>query len=86
MAKNERIIAQDLTEIKGTLQQYSDPEKLCEPCIVLSKEIKKYPINPSIFPRIEKISLLSESSFFSNSLVEDIIKEIDELVEILVSS
>ena len=86
MAKNERIIAQDLTEIKGTFQQYSDPEKLREPCIVLAKEIKKYPINPEISPRIEKISLLSKSTSFSTSIVENTIKEIDELVEILVSS
>ena len=86
MGKNERIIAQDLTEIKGTFQQYTDPEKLREPCIVLAKEIKKYPVNPEISPRIEKISLLSESSSFSTSLVEDTIKEIDELVEILISS
>lgn len=86
MAKNERIIAQDLTEIKGALQQYSDPKKIYDLCTILSREIKKYPIDPKVSSRIEKISLPSKPSSLSKQFIEDAIKEIDELVDILIST
>ena len=43
MAKNERIIAQDLSEIKYALQ-ICDTSKIDELCEILTREIKKYPV------------------------------------------
>ena len=83
MAKNERIIAQDLTEIKGAIQS-NDFEKLSELCKVLRKEIKKYPVKPDIFDRLEKITGYDISP--SNLSIHEKILEIDNLVDLLISS
>ncbi|MGI9568040.1 MAG: hypothetical protein ACR2LL_13665, partial [Nitrosopumilus sp.] len=82
MAKNERIIAQDLAEIKHALQIH-DASKITELCGILTKEIKKYPVKPDIFDRLDRVSRYSDNSLFVNSN-EDKVKEVDELINILI--
>jgi len=61
MAKNERIIAQDLAEIKHVIQT-QDTVKINELCKILAREIKKYPVKPNIMDRLEHVSEYTESS------------------------
>ena len=83
MAKNERIIAQDLAEIKYSVQTQDFP-KIHELCPILVRDTKKYPIKPNIADRLKTISDYCHNP----SLVKPIdknIKEINELIEILIS-
>lgn len=82
MAKNERIIAQDLTEIKGAIQS-NDYEKIDELCVILIREIKKYPVKPFIFDRLENVARYNQST--SNLSIKEKIREIDNLVDLLIS-
>lgn len=84
MAKNERIIAQDLSEIKYALQ-ICDTSKIDELCEILTREIKKYPVKPDIVDRLEAISDYSNTSSSTKS-TEEKIKEINKLVIILTSN
>jgi hypothetical protein len=84
MAKNERIIAQDLAEIKHAIQ-IQDNTKINELCEILSREIKKYPVKPDIMNRLEHISNYPETSTLNISLYEKI-KEVSDLIDILTSS
>ena len=84
MAKNERIIAQDLSEIKHALRTH-DVSKITELCTILTKEIKKYPVKPNISSRLENVSCYSNNFSITES-TEDKVKEIDDLVDILISS
>ena len=84
MAKNERIIAQDLAELKYALR-LDDSEKIQELCDILTKEIKKYPVTPNLIPRLETVSRYSNVSPEEKSL-EEKTREIDDLVDILTSN
>ena len=84
MAKNERIIAQDLAELKHAIQTQEDA-KISELCKILSREIRKYPVKPDIFYRLEHVSCYSESSTLNISSDEKI-NEINDLIDILISS
>ena len=84
MAKNERIIAQDLAEIKHAIQVH-DTDKIQELCNILTKEIKKYPVTSNLIPRLEIVSRYSNISLQEKSL-EEKTREIDDLVDILTSN
>lgn len=81
MGKNERIIAQDLAELKHAIQTQDTP-KINELCEILSKEIKKYPVKPDVITRLEKVSNYSKSSLDSDKKI----KEISDLIDVLISS
>ena len=84
MAKNERIIAQDLAEIKNAIKIH-DAEQLSELCQILTKEIKKYHVKPDVIDRLEQVSFYSKTFSSTDSNTEKI-KEIDELINILISN
>lgn len=84
MAKNERIIAQDLAEIKNAIQ-IQDVDHLSELCKILAKEIKKYPVKLDVINRLEQVSLYSKTFSSTDSNTEKI-KEIDDLIFILISN
>ena len=84
MAKNERIIAQDLAEIKHAIQT-QDTVKLNELCKILGREIKKYPVKPNITDRLEHVSGYTESSTLNMS-VDEKVKEVRDLIDILISN
>jgi hypothetical protein len=82
MAKNERIIAQDLAELKHAIQ-IQDVGKITESCGILSRDVKKYPVKPELVARLERVSCYSEVSTLTVSLDERT-KEIGELIDILI--
>ena len=84
VAKNERIIAQDLAEIKDAIQSH-DSTRILELGEILAKEIKKYPVKPDVVNRLETVSDYSDT-FSSAESIEEKIQEIDELIDILISS
>jgi hypothetical protein len=84
MAKNERIIAQDLAEIKNAIQTH-DSTRILELCEILAKEIKKYPVKLDVVNRLEAVSDYSDTSSSSES-TEEKFQEIDELIDIPISS
>ena len=83
MAKNERIIAQDLAELRHALQ-VCDRMRLHESCEILAKEIKKYPVKPDILDKLEMLSKLTDYDG-SSKFTENKINEITVLIDILVS-
>ena len=84
MAKNERIIAQDLAEIKHAIQtkNLEDIENLCD---ILKREISKYPVKYDVTDRLESIANYSKTSGVDSS-IDDKINEITKLIEILTSN
>ena len=84
MAKNERIIAQDLAELKYAIQTKNtqDIENLCN---VLKREISKYPVKYDITNRLESLANYSKT-FDVDSSIEEEIKEITNLIELLTSN
>ena len=82
MAKNERILAQDLAEIKHAMQT-NDLAKINELRKILVKEIQKYPVKPDIMDRLEKVSNYPRLTDVSS---DEQVKEIEILIEILISS
>lgn len=82
MAKNERIIAQDLAEIRAAIQS-QDIARFNEMCEILAKEMQRYPVKPDLTERLEKISKYSDSSDYPP---DQIIKEIGFLIDILTSN
>ena len=82
MAKNERILAQDLAEIKHAIQT-NVLAKINELCEILAKEIQKYPVKPDIMDRLEKVSNYPRLTDVSS---DEQVKEIEILIEILISS
>jgi hypothetical protein len=84
MAKNERIIAQDLAELKHTIQT-QDTAKITESCRILLRDIKKYPVKPELITRLEHVSSYSKVSTLNVSLDEKI-KEVSILIDILIKS
>ena len=85
MAKNERIIAQDLAEIKHSIQIQDSP-KINELCEILTREIKKYPVKPDVIDRLKQVSSYSGSSSALNISLDEKVKEVKDLIEILISS
>jgi len=81
MAKNEKIIAQDLAEIKHALQT-SDTSRFYEMCEIVTREIKKYPVKPDIVSRIKKI--IEHPNQPEISLGKKV-EELNDLIEILIS-
>ncbi|MDH3489041.1 MAG: hypothetical protein OEL56_01180 [Nitrosopumilus sp.] len=84
MAKNERIIAQDLAELKHVIQT-QNITKITESCKILSRDIKKYPVKPELVTRLKHMSSYSEMSTSNKSLDEEI-KEISIIIDILIKS
>ena len=84
MAKNERIIAQDLAELRHALQT-RDSMQIQELFEILAKEIKKYPVKPDIIDRLKTLSEWTDWDI-SSKLTEKKINEITMLIDILVSS
>lgn len=82
MAKNEKIIAQDLAEIKHALQT-SDTTRFYEMCEVLTREIKKYPVKPDVVSRIKKI--IEHPSQPLKISLDKKVEELNDLIEILIS-
>ncbi|MDH5463419.1 MAG: hypothetical protein OEW49_03840 [Nitrosopumilus sp.] len=81
MTKNERIIAQDLAELKHAIQT-QDTGKINESCKILSRDIKKYPVRPEVIARLEHISGYPEVPTLTVSSSERV-KEIGTLIDIL---
>ena len=83
MAKNERIIAQDLAEIRHAIQtkNMDDVENLCN---ILKKEISKYPVKEDIIDRLELVTNYYLSSKIDLP-IEMQIDEITNLIDILTS-
>ena len=84
MAKNERIIAQDLAELKHALQT-NNAEDIQNLCHILKREISKYPVKHDIADRLESVANYSELPAFDVSIDEQI-NEIKTLIEILTSN
>jgi len=84
MAKNERIIAQDLAELKHAIQT-QDITKITESYKILSRDIKKYPVRPELVTRLEHMSSYSEVST-SNESLDEKIKEVSIIIDILIKS
>ena len=84
MAKNERIIAQDLAELRYAIQTESaeDVENLCR---ILKREISKYPVKQDVTDRLKSVANYSYSS--TTNLPSHIqITEITDLIDILTSN
>jgi len=84
MAKNERIIAQDLAELKHAIQT-QDTTKITESCRILSRDIKKYPVRPELVTRLEHMSSYLEVST-SNESLDEKVKEVSIIIDILIKS
>ena len=84
MAKNERIIAQDLAELRYALQteNTNDIENLCH---ILKREISKYPVKQDLIGRLESVTNYYDASTVDLTLDEQI-TEITNLVDILTSN
>ena len=83
MAKNERIIAQDLAELRYALQteNTNDIENLCH---ILKREISKYPVKPGITSRLESVTDYCNISDVDMTLDAQL-DEITSLIDILTS-
>ena len=81
MGVNENIIAQQLTDIKDNLED-RDIGKVFQLCDELKMNIEEYPVDESIISRLKTIADIPEPST-SNLSLNDRIKEIDELIDIL---
>ena len=84
MAKNERIIAQDLAELKYAIQT-KNRQEIENLCNILKREISKYPVKHDITDRLESVANYSKT-FDNTSSVDKQINEITNLVEILTSN
>ena len=81
MAKNERIIAQDLAELRHAIQTKNaqDVENLCR---ILKREISRYPVKQDIVGRLESVANYHDSP--DADLPSDVqIAEITNLIDIL---
>ena len=82
MAKNERIIAQDLAEIRNAIQTQS-PE-LDELCKILSRELEAYPVSQRLTDKIQKITDKDFCKDDANA-VKEITKLIENLTQLKIS-
>ena len=83
MAKNERIIAQDLAELKYAIQTKNteDVENLCH---ILKREITKYPVKQDVMGRLESVATyykISDTDFTTDAQIH----EITSLIGVLTS-
>ena len=85
MGKNERIIAQDLSELKHALIT-GDHAKMSELCDVLARDMKKYSIKNDLASRLEQISEYSNFDLTDQNFVTEKAKILDELITILIST
>ena len=85
MGKNERIIAQDLSELKHALLT-DDHAKITELCDVLTRDMKKYSVKDELKSRLEPISEYSTVNPTDQNSVNEKIKVLDELITVLIST
>lgn len=84
MAKNERIIAQDLAELRNAIQT-ENAEDIVNLCHVLKREISKYPVKEDVTDRLKLIANYYDSSDIDLSSKKQI-TEITNLITILTSN
>ena len=84
MAKNERIIAQDLAELRNAIQT-ENAEDIVNLCHLLKREISKYPVKEDVTNRLELVSNYYDSSDVDLSSKKQI-TEITNLIAILTSN
>ena len=84
MAKNERIIAQDLAELRNAIQT-ENAEDIVNLCHLLKREISKYPVKEDVTNRLELVSNYYDSSDVNLSSKKQI-TEITNLIAILTSN
>ena len=85
MGKNERIIAQDLSELKHALLT-DDYAKLTELCDVLTRDMKKYSVKDDLKSRLEPVSEYSTVNSTNQNAVNEKVKILDELITVLIST
>lgn len=84
MAKNERIIAQDLAELRNAIQT-ENAEDIVNLCHILKREISKYPVKEDVTYRLELVANYYDSSDVDLSSKKQI-TEITNLIAILTSN
>ena len=84
MAKNERIIAQDLAELRNAIQT-ENAEDIVNLCHILKREISKYPVKEDVTSRLELVVNYYDSSDVDLSSKKQI-TEITNLIAILTSN
>ena len=84
MAKNERIIAQDLAELRNAIQT-ENAEDIVNLCHILKREISKYPVKEDVTNRLELVANYYDSSDVDLSSKKQI-TEITNLIAILTSN
>ena len=84
MAKNERIIAQDLAELRNAIQT-KNTEDIVNLCHILKREISKYPVKEDVTYRLELVANYYDSSDVDLSSKKQI-TEITNLIAILTSN
>ena len=84
MAKNERIIAQDLAELRNAIQT-ENTEDIVNLCHILKREISKYPVKEDVTYRLELVANYYDSSDVDLSSKKQI-TEITNLITILTSN
>ena len=84
MAKNERIIAQDLAELRNAIQT-KNAEDIVNLCNILKREISKYPVKEDVTYRLELVANYYDSSDVDLSSKKQI-TEITNLITILTSN
>ena len=83
MAKNERIIAQDLAELRHAIQT-KNVEDIVNLCHILKREISKYPVKEDVIGRLELVANYYDST--DVDLTSDMqITEITNLIDVLTS-
>ena len=85
MGKNERIIAQDLSELKHALLT-DDHAKITDLCDVLTRDMKKYSVKDDLKSRLEPISEYSTVNSTDQNSVNEKVKVLDELITALIST
>ena len=85
MGKNERIIAQDLSEIKHALF-IDDHAKITELCDVLTRDMRKYSVKDDLKSRLELVSEYSTANSTDQNSVNEKVKVLEELITVLIST
>ena len=85
MGKNERIIAQDLSELKHALIT-DDHAKISELCDVLTRDMKKYSVKNDLASRLTQISEYSSGNLTDQNYINEKVQILDELITILIST
>ena len=85
MGKNERIIAQDLSELKHALIT-NDNTKITELCGVLTRDMKKYSVKNDLTSRLIPVSEYSAVNLTDQNSVNEKVRILDDLITTLVST